>query len=308
MVASWLSTDVTPAQLDSAIQQHIHPKEIHWSQQPDTLHLLGHTAGHIANNGQLPIYFKETFFNSSSYYNSEIKIERQGVAGDPVPYTLSADNIVTGVLLIYFVLTTWVLSFSKDYMSHYIGKFFHKSYERETEMIETSTEVKFQFLLTIQTCLLIALLAFSNTRETFADNYIIAPYQVIGLFALAALVYYLIKAALYNLVNGVFYSRKQNQEWNKAFLFLACIEGFLLFPIVLLQVYFGLNQSLLIILVISVFVLVKLLTIFKVYLIFFYHRKAYLQIILYLCTLEIVPLGILWGIFSILNTYMKVIA
>ena len=38
-VLSWLPADATPAQQDSAIQRHIKISEIHWSEQPDTLHL-----------------------------------------------------------------------------------------------------------------------------------------------------------------------------------------------------------------------------------------------------------------------------
>ena len=44
-IISWLPKDATPEQKDSAIQRHIKPSEIHWSERPDTLHLPGHTAG-----------------------------------------------------------------------------------------------------------------------------------------------------------------------------------------------------------------------------------------------------------------------
>ena len=53
-VLRWLPEDATPAQQDSAIQAHIRPSEITWSQQPDTLHLPGHTRGHSWRDVNLP--------------------------------------------------------------------------------------------------------------------------------------------------------------------------------------------------------------------------------------------------------------
>ena len=55
-VLSWLPKNATPAQQDSAIQAHIRPSEITWSQQPDTLHLPGHTRGHSWRDINLPQY------------------------------------------------------------------------------------------------------------------------------------------------------------------------------------------------------------------------------------------------------------
>ena len=40
-VLSWLPRDATPAQQDSAVQAHIKPSDITWSQCPDNLHLPG---------------------------------------------------------------------------------------------------------------------------------------------------------------------------------------------------------------------------------------------------------------------------
>ena len=61
-VLSWLPKNATPAQQDSAIQAHIRPSEITWSQQPDTLHLPGHTRGHSWRDINLPQYYRESYF------------------------------------------------------------------------------------------------------------------------------------------------------------------------------------------------------------------------------------------------------
>ena len=61
-VLSWLPKDATPAQQDSAIQRHIKASEIHWSTQPDTLHMPGHSKGKSIRDVSLPQYYRESFF------------------------------------------------------------------------------------------------------------------------------------------------------------------------------------------------------------------------------------------------------
>jgi hypothetical protein len=54
-----------------------------------------------------------------------------------------------------------------------------------------------------------------------------------------------------------------------------------------------------------VLILVKLMTFYKAYIIFFRQNVVGLQIILYLCALEIVPLMVLWGVLDITANSLK---
>ena len=102
-VLSWLPRDATPAQQDSAIQAHFKPSEIHWSEHPDTLHLPGHDAGVDLMKSDLPQYYREGFFSKDSMFHPELQGGRYGVAGDPVPYSVRNDNIITSLLLACFI-------------------------------------------------------------------------------------------------------------------------------------------------------------------------------------------------------------
>ena len=84
-VIGWLPKDATPAQMDSAIQRHIKPSEIHWSERPDTLHLPGHSAGKSYRDVSLPQYYRESFFSTDSMFHPELVGGRLGVAGAPIP-------------------------------------------------------------------------------------------------------------------------------------------------------------------------------------------------------------------------------
>jgi len=78
-------------------------------------------------------------------------------------------------------------------------------------------------------------------------------------------------------------------------LFLTSAEGIALFPIVMLRAYFDLSMQNVVIYFIIVLLIVKILTFYRAFVIFFRRNVVSLQIILYFCALEMVPLLALWG-------------
>ena len=92
----------------------------------------------------------------------------------------------------------------------------------------------------------------------------------------------------------------------KVRLFLVSMEGVALFPIVMLLSYFDVSMKSAVIYAIVVILLVKLLTLYKAYAIFFRQTRSFVQIILYFCALEIIPMLALWGVFGLANNHFKV--
>lgn len=305
-VLSWLPADATPAQQDSAIQRHIKVSEITWSEQPDTLHMPGHPKGKSFRDVTLPQYYRESFFSQSQYYHPEIAGGRQGVAGDPVPYSVGGDNLVTAFLLACFIFTTIALSKLRDLIGRQTKNFFRVQHGVTTEMTETSEELWAQYLLVVQTSLFFALVYFLLTRTYLSDTFVIEQHQIIGLYALAILAYFLLKALLYSMVDMVFFDAKKIGQWMKSYLFLTSSEGVLLFPVVLLLSFFDLSMVGTLIYVGIVAILVKLLSFSRTYIIFFRNKAFSLQFFLYLCALEIVPLLFLGGVLVLMTEQLKV--
>ena len=92
----------------------------------------------------------------------------------------------------------------------------------------------------------------------------------------------------------------------KAFLFIVTVEGALFFPAVLLYGYLELSVENVVIYVAIVLIFVKLLTIYKCYIIFFRRNVVSLQIILYFCALELIPLLVLIGTLGITASSLKI--
>jgi len=84
------------------------------------------------------------------------------------------------------------------------------------------------------------------------------------------------------------------------------MEGFFLYPAILLLGYLNVAHQTIIYYVLTVVFLVKLLSFYKCYVIFFRQNGIFLQIILYFCALEIVPLATLWGGLEVMTNALKI--
>uniref|UniRef100_A0AB33J2L6 DUF4271 domain-containing protein n=1 Tax=Prevotella sp. GTC17254 TaxID=3236794 RepID=A0AB33J2L6_9BACT len=306
-VLSWLPKNATPEQQDSAIQAHIKPSEIHWSNQPDTLHLPGHPVGRSFRDVSLPKYYKESFFSKDSLFHPELRGGRPGVAGDPVPYTVAGDNLITSILLGSFILTMLAFSQSRRFILRQAKNFFYVQHsDRPTAVSETGGEMRFQIFLIFQTCLLLSLLYFFYTKAQLNDTFVIEQYQVIGIYTGSIASCFLLKIILYSFINWVFFDRRRNIQWLHSYLFIGAMEGVVLFPAIMLLAFFNLTVSTISIYVIIVLVLLKLLLFYKSHLIFFRGRTFFVQNFLYFCALEILPLLALWGALVTMNGYLKI--
>ena len=305
-VLSWLPKNATPAQQDSAIQLHIKASEIHWSEQPDTLHMPGHPRGKSILDVSLPQYYKESFFAKDSLFHPELPGGRQGVAGDPIPYTIAGDNLITGLLLFCFILSLLAYRQSRRFIVEQVRHFFYITRENTSDLSETAGELRFQLFLALQTCLLFSIFYFFYTRQWDSTTFIVENYQVIGIYTVVMALYFTLKHALYWFTGITFFDGKKSRQWQQSLLFLSSVEGVLLLPLILLLSFFNLSIQNGLFYIILLVILIKILTIYKCYIIFFRQIGFFLQIILYLCALEIVPLAILWGVLEMINGFLKI--
>ena len=307
MVLSWLPRSATPAQQDSAIQAHIKPSEIRWSTRPDTLHLPGHDKGRSMLDVDLPQYYREGFFSKDSLFHPELPGGRYGVAGDPVPYTVQHDNVIISLLLLLFVLATIAFSNSRHFVVRQTKNFFSTNREGMTEITETAVEIRFQAFLTFLNSLLLSILFYFYTLNFIGETFLLdSQYHLIAIFLGMTVVYYLVKTMLYAIVNNVFFDGKKNRQWMRSFLYISSVEGALLFPLVVIWTFFNISIRNAVIYVLIVLAIVKILELFKCFLIFFRQNVVKLQIILYFCALEIIPLFALWGGLAVIANALKI--
>ena len=250
---------------------------------------------------------EEGYFKGSKYFKAGKNSVRYGTElGDPVPYTLNRDNTLAGVLLACFIIAMLSFSASRSFIVNQLQTFFKES-RRKRAIAENEPKGKVMPLLMLQTSLLLSVIFFIAWSRISGDTYEAGTQLIkIGIYFGEFIVYFVLKRLFYSIIDWTFFEREQNHTWAKVWLFLSTIEGVLLFPLVLLLVYFHLSFHIALIYSVIVVFSVKILQLYKSYAIFFSRKSASLQIILYFCTLEIIPLILLWGVLELTGNYLNI--
>jgi len=301
-----LPKDATPAQQDSAIQEWFEPKEIHYSSRPDTLHLPGQGIPRDLKKVNLPHYYRENFFSNNTMYHPELSVERVGISGAPIPYTIQNDDFITGILIICFLLITLTFSRISGFITRQT-KYFFSAPKAAQIMTETGSEIKFQFLFLFITCLLYALLYYFYTNHFISNTFIFSSeYILLFIYGVTILTYMLGRMLLYSIVNRVFFSKRKNLQFQRSILLISSLEAVALFPLVLLLAYFQFSLQNAIYYTAIIIILAKILTFYKSYVIFFNQKDGFLQNILYFCALEMIPLISLWCGLLVITENLKI--
>ncbi len=218
-----------------------------------------------------------------------------GVAGDPLPYELRYDDTITLLMLAGFVVIATAFGLTQRFIFFQLKNFFHLSHNDAGRTMLSSSELRVLLLLSVQTCAQLAVYQYiytvNNTDSAIAFE---APHVLTAVFFSLYVGWFVARAIAYTVVNNVFFDSRRNRDWQRSLLFLTAMEGVLLFLVLLPAVYLDLSVETVEVAVVSVVLLIKLLTAYKCYAIFFRQAGGFLQIILYLCTLEAVPLLLLW--------------
>lgn len=305
-VLKMLPEGATPAQQDSAIQANFKPGKRIYNMRTDTLGMPGQKGVRGLTMKTLGNY-KNPYFFQDSLMTAKPGKDRFGVAADPVPYSISGDNVITGLLILCFILAAISFSRSRRFIARQAKKFFYTPNERTTAITETTNEIRFQVFLVALTCLLGSIIVFFYTIENVSDTFVLSSqYQLIAIYFGIFVAYFVVKFILYQFVNWVFFDRRRNERWIKAQLFISAMEGMMFFPLVLLMIYFDLSIRTTVIVALSIIILVKLLSFYKCYIIFFRRLGGFLQIILYFCALELIPVAALYGSIAMTNGFLRI--
>ncbi|MCD8304347.1 MAG: DUF4271 domain-containing protein [Prevotellaceae bacterium] len=287
-----------PEMIDSVIQANI-PQRIHQrSTRPDTLSipgLPGRKTYEMRAEDIEPVYTLG-FFKENPLLHPELRIREHGYSAVPVPYMLWRDDWVTGILLLCFVLLVFIVNRARHQFLLQARNFFYTPQSVETPFAKDITfEGRTVLFMTILLCLLGVFMSYAYSQYTL-DLFLsqLSPYLLLSIYLGCFVAYFVLKRIAYGFVNWIFFTKAQRKLWTDACSFVLSIECLLLFPSVLVFVYFNLSIAHIASALIFILFIAKLLLSFKCYSIFFRGFHCTLHYLVYLCTLEIVPLVALW--------------
>lgn len=156
----------------------------------------------------------------------------------------------------------------------------------------TANEVRTSIILVLQLCFCQALLLFYHFSPAVSD-YSQIGITLLCLFGLTVGLY-VFNVASYAVVGNIFGDKTVARIWLRGFNSCICVASLvLIFPTILATYYPGIS-NVLIIISLAIFIIVKIFFLVKGFRIFYDKIYSLLYFILYLCTLEIIPLVALY--------------
>ena len=167
-----------------------------------------------------------------------------GMTGEVIPYLLRTDWLITGILFLCLVLTSYAFSKGKTYLLQQLKSFFSTRERASLFDDVTATDIRYSFVLIVQTCVLLALYLYHYF--TFASPQLFSTTShllILFLLFCAVIGYLTVKWILFYIVNQTFFSPTQNSLWMSAYWDVIIWTGFLFFPVIMLAVYFDMSAQ-----------------------------------------------------------------
>ena len=247
----------------------------------------------------------ESFFSRDTLFHTEWLEQLPGVAGDPIPYIMSSDDILISFILVCFIATTLVFAHSSQTIFYHLKNFFYIPRSEYSDATVPNRSVL--LVLNLQTCFFFGFIWYFYTSNFATTTYLlVSPYAAIVVYFAVFVAYFLTKAVVCRITNAIFFGSKKSGQMAQTLSFISALEGLAFFPAVILHTYLGLSMQTIVYYFIFILTLAKLMIFYKCWVIFFRQISVFLQIILYFCALEIIPLLILGGVLIIVTNELKV--
>ena len=232
------------------------------------------------------------FFQRNPLIHPEVTTNQTGFSGIPRSYQLWHDEWVTLFVLIIFLLLVIMLKRTRYNILSQTKDFFFPSKNTDKED-NAGISIKYQASLFMMFVLSVmgGLGMFIYTQrmlKLFLGQ--ISPYMLIILYIFIWILYFVTKILLSRFVNWIFFDKTKIMAWQKACFFLITTESLLFFPVIITTVYFNLSPHISLWILLTIGVIIKILLLYKTFLIFFPKIHGTLHLIVYFCTLEIMPL------------------
>jgi len=298
-----LPEDATPAQQDSAIQANLPERVRIRSTRPDTLEIPGIPAKKSKSLSELTYHYRQTFFDGNHFMHPEVSDSRLGIQETLLPYRLRTDDGITAIVLVVFMLVLVLFSKSKKALLKQAKELFNPP--REYHNLFNDEPDNQQHSIKLLVCLTLLTISLQLFGLNGLENHTVitseTPYLALLSITLVITGYYLIKKLSYHFVNWIFFDKTKNKRWQETYTFTYAAEGLLLFPLVLLTIYFDLNTLQAWLYIGFVVFLTRIILLYETYIIFFPKIHGILHLIVYFCALEITPLLMLCRVLAFIN-------
>ena len=228
-----------------------------------------------------------------------------GMQGEPLPYLLRSDWLVTLCLFLCFLLYSYALRNGKKYLAQRFRNFFQHKQRGSLFDEPVGSEVRYTLTMGGVTCILGGFCLYDYFSDNSSLLFQIVPHSLLlGIYVTTIFLLVSFKWISYSFINWIFFDKERNNYWIQTYFDLVSGISFLLFPVMLLIIYFNLGIQTSKVLIVFLLLFAKILLFYKSIRNFFKHVYGFLHFILYFCALEIIPLILFWKGITYINNIL----
>ena len=228
------------------------------------------------------------------------------MTGESIPYSLIGDNLVMSLFLLNLLAMAYVFLMNGSSILERTKSMFY--YGKQSNPYNDRTHITriCNFLLYWQTVFYgsITLFGYMQYGNPAGMDHT-AAYTHLLQYALLLVIALILKSGVTHLCNTTLFGENVAKEWDQSYFFTIKLLGFILFPIVVCCMFVkGFPKSYYTIYIIFVTLLYLAVIISRSIKIIFAKKCNYLDIFLYLCALELLPMAFLWKTIHIPNAFL----
>lgn len=231
--------------------------------------------------------------NGTEFYQIGKSVPGRTVAMKELGYKTSSDDYIVGGMVLMFFVLAWVMFRSRSGLLFRLKAFFtnKRLYVKGDEAEDNTMEAIHVFLLMTVSALSLSIIFFDDMLEQSRVGVALGvPYWLFGAGFVLCFCFIYAKAWTYVLVNWVFSDRESSRSWMSGYFLMTSLTAFFFYPIALMDVFFNLDEEIVIWSTILVAFLYEILLFYKLCINFRGVKGAYLLNFLYFCSVELLPI------------------
>ncbi len=266
--------------------------------QPDTLQLLNDSTRSFAADSLAKIdsLARVDSIRAVDSIKSIVPLPT-GFVGIPHPSLPQTETWVFVTLFLLFILFVFSLSRSSGFINDTIKNFFQVKERSSIFSKATINETRIRLILVLFSIAVLSLYLYLILYQT-PNPFLFSKYAFI---LLITMLFFGFKSLMFELIGYVFLNPSSFKMAKDSYFNIVAFLGIVLFPLMILQIYIPtLFIKTIIILSLIIGICTFILVIIKLFQIFFHKTEAFFYILLYLCTLEILPLIALYQVYKLI--------
>ena len=250
--------------------------------------------------GRLIPYDDGGLVKGDSVLHAEVPYKPFGFGATETPFRIRHNEWSGLILLVCLLLAaSLIMRLHKNFREILRGVFLPIPGKMDEPLVDDPLRYSTRLIAICLLSITVAMVTFTYTQFDVAYYpFFETPYILFGAFFLLWIVYFLIKRMMSSFVNWIFFREEKIFTMHRAYTFVYVAESILFLILAMVVVYLPVPHEKVLLLSLCLVFLVKIVLLFKTYQIFFPKLYGTLHLIVYFCTLELIPLLVLLQILT----------